>query len=186
MGGISANKPIVHLVTGPMMPGSYKGARIGACTDCRNNWAKFRAGTIDVEDISAINDELAPTVTKTKVSSNRTLNNILKAGTCGVMGTASTMACILVALGMMPFKGATAPAVSSARLRIAEESGKLAVDAAATRRVPQALLSRESFLNAMTVLQAIGGSTNAVVHLMAIIVARTEALIISGRNDGLR
>ncbi|CAN9184726.1 unnamed protein product [Alternaria alternata] len=152
MGGISANKPIVHLVTGPMMPGSYKGARIGACTDCRNNWAKFRAGTIDVEDISAINDELAPT-----------------AGTCGVMGTASTMACILVALGMMPFKGATAPAVSSARLRIAEESGKLAVDAAATRRVPKALLSRESFLNAMTVLQAIGGSTNAVVHLMAII-----------------
>ncbi|RYN23561.1 putative dehydratase [Alternaria tenuissima] len=169
MGGISANKPIIHLVTGPMMPGSYKGARIGACTDCRNNWAKFRAGTIDVEDISAINDELAPTVIKTKVSSNRTPNNILKAGTCGVMGTASTMACILVALGMMPFKGATAPAVSSARLRIAEESGKLAVDAAATRRVPQALLSRESFLNAMTVLQAIGGSTNAVVHLMAII-----------------
>ncbi|CAN9473562.1 unnamed protein product [Alternaria alternata] len=169
MGGISANKPIVHLVTGPMMPGSYKGARIGACTDCRNNWAKFRAGTIDVEDISAINDELAPTVSKTKVLSNRTLNNILKAGTCGVMGTASTMACILVALGMMPFKGATAPAVSSARLRIAEESGKLAVDAAATRRVPKALLSRESFLNAMTVLQAIGGSTNAVVHLMAII-----------------
>ncbi|CAN9473966.1 unnamed protein product [Alternaria alternata] len=169
MGGISANKPIVHLVTGPMMPGSYKGARIGACTDCRNNWAKFRAGTIDVEDISAINDELAPTVSKTKISSNRTLDDLLKAGTCGVMGTASTMACILVALGMMPFKGATAPAVSSARLRVAEESGKLAVDAAATRRVPQALLSRESFLNAMTVLQAIGGSTNAVVHLMAVI-----------------
>jgi dihydroxy-acid dehydratase len=62
MGGISANKPIVHLVTGPMMPGSHKGVRIGACTDCRNNWAKFRAGAIDVEDISAINDELAPTV----------------------------------------------------------------------------------------------------------------------------
>lgn len=85
------------------------------------------------------------------------------------MGTASTMACILVALGMMPFKGATAPAVSSARLRIAEESGRLAVEAAATKRVPQSLLSRESFLNAITVLQAIGGSTNAVVHLMAII-----------------
>jgi dihydroxy-acid dehydratase len=70
---------------------------------------------------------------------------------------------------MMPFKGATAPAVSSARLRIAEESGKLAVQAAATKRIPQSLLSRESFLNAITVLQAIGGSTNAVVHLMAII-----------------
>jgi dihydroxy-acid dehydratase len=65
MGGISANKPIVHLVTGPMMPGSHRGARIGACTDCRNNWAKFRAGAIDVEDISAVNDELAPTVSRT-------------------------------------------------------------------------------------------------------------------------
>ncbi|KAF1965929.1 dehydratase [Bimuria novae-zelandiae CBS 107.79] len=152
MGGISANKPIVHLVTGPMMPGSHRGVRLGACTDCRNNWASFRAGTMDVEDISAINDELAPT-----------------AGTCGVMGTASTMACILVALGMMPIKGATAPAVSSARLRIAEDTGKLAVQAAATKLAPQQVLTRESFLNAITVLQAIGGSTNAVVHLLAII-----------------
>ncbi|KAM0331335.1 hypothetical protein ACHAQA_003007 [Verticillium albo-atrum] len=152
MGGISANKPILHLVTGPMMPGSHKGVRIGACTDCRNNWASFRAGTIDIEDISAINDELAPT-----------------AGTCGVMGTASTMACILVALGLMPFKGASAPAVSSARLRIAEETGANAVAAFKQQLKPQSVLTRESFLNAITILQAIGGSTNAVVHLMAII-----------------
>ncbi|KAI5465338.1 dihydroxy-acid/6-phosphogluconate dehydratase [Mariannaea sp. PMI_226] len=154
MGGISANKPILHLVTGPMLPGSHRGVRIGACTDCRNNWFKYRAGTIDIEDIAAINDELAPT-----------------AGTCGVMGTASTMACILVGLGMMPFAGASAPAVSSSRLRIAEETGRNAV--LATKQVetlrPQAVLTRESFLNAITVLQAIGGSTNAVVHLMAII-----------------
>ncbi|TDZ71587.1 putative dehydratase IlvD1 [Colletotrichum trifolii] len=152
MGGISANKPILHLVTGPMMPGSHKGVRIGACTDCRNNWAAYRAGKIDIEDIAAINDELAPT-----------------GGTCGVMGTASTMACILVGLGMMPFAGATAPAVSSARLRIAEQTGGLAVALHKQRLRPQALLTRESFLNAITVLQAIGGSTNAVVHLMAII-----------------
>ncbi|KAJ0318473.1 hypothetical protein Brms1b_004247 [Colletotrichum noveboracense] len=152
MGGISANKPILHLVTGPMMPGSHKGVRIGACTDCRNNWAAYRAGKIDIEDISAINDELAPT-----------------GGTCGVMGTASTMACILVGLGMMPFAGATAPAVSSARLRIAEQTGGLAVALHTKRLKPQDLLTRESFLNAITVLQAIGGSTNAVVHLMAII-----------------
>lgn len=79
------------------------------------------------------------------------------------------MACILAALGMMPFKGATAPASSSTRLRVAEESGKLAVQAAAYKRTPQQLLTRESFLNAITVLQAIGGSTNAVVHLMAIV-----------------
>lgn len=62
MGGISANKPILHLVTGPMIPGSHGGVRIGACTDCRSSWAKYRAGTMDIEDISAINEELAPTV----------------------------------------------------------------------------------------------------------------------------
>ncbi|KAI0410175.1 dihydroxy-acid/6-phosphogluconate dehydratase [Xylaria palmicola] len=153
MGGISANKPILHLVTGPMMPGSHRGVRIGACTDCRSNWASYRAGAIDIEEIAMINEELAPT-----------------AGTCGVMGTASTMACVLVALGLMPLKGATAPAVSSARLRIAEETGATAVAMirAGDALRPQAMLTRESFLNAITVLQAVGGSTNAVVHLMAI------------------
>ncbi|KUJ14023.1 putative dihydroxy-acid dehydratase [Mollisia scopiformis] len=152
MGGISANKPVLPLVTGPMMPGSYRGQRLGACTDCRNNWAAFRAGTLDVEDIGNLNEELAPT-----------------AGTCGVMGTASTMACVTTALGFMPLRGASAPAVSSARLRIAEETGTNAVSVAAAKRTPQEMLSKESFLNAITVLQAIGGSTNAVVHLMAII-----------------
>ncbi|EPS27449.1 hypothetical protein PDE_02392 [Penicillium oxalicum 114-2] len=151
MGGISANKPILPLVTGPMLPGSHRGQRLGACTDCRNNWAAFRAGEMDVEEIAEINEELAPTI-----------------GTCGVMGTASTMACIIAALGMMPLKGASAPAVSSARLRLAEETGTIAVAVAKAHRKPQELLSKESFLNAITVLQAIGGSTNAVVHLLAI------------------
>ncbi|KAH8819124.1 dihydroxy-acid/6-phosphogluconate dehydratase [Xylogone sp. PMI_703] len=151
MGGISANKPVLPLVTGPMMPGSYRGSRLGACTDCRNNWAAYRAGTLDIEDISALNEELAPTI-----------------GTCGVMGTASTMACVTAALGFMPLRGASAPAVSSARLRIAEETGANAVAVAAAKRTPQEMLSKESFFNAITVLQAIGGSTNAVVHLLAI------------------
>jgi dihydroxy-acid dehydratase len=85
------------------------------------------------------------------------------------MGTASTMACILVALGLMPFKGASAPAVSSARLRVAEETGRIAVQAFKLKLRPQDVLSHNSFLNAITVLQAIGGSTNAIVHMMAII-----------------
>ncbi|KAJ6171586.1 Dihydroxy-acid/6-phosphogluconate dehydratase [Penicillium chermesinum] len=151
MGGISANKPILPLITGPMLPGSHRGKRIGACTDCRNNWAAFRAGEIDMEEISAINEELAPTI-----------------GTCGVMGTASTMACVTAGLGMMPLRGASAPAVSSARLRIAEETGANAVAVAKASRKPQDILTKESFFNAITVLQAIGGSTNAVVHLLAI------------------
>ncbi|KAL5338799.1 dihydroxy-acid/6-phosphogluconate dehydratase [Aspergillus crustosus] len=152
MGGVSANKPVLPLITGPMMPGSHRGKRIGACTDCRNNWAAFRAGEIDIEEISEINEELAPTI-----------------GTCGVMGTASTMACITAALGMMPLRGASAPAVSSARARVAEETGANAVLGAKNKWKPQEILSKESFLNAITVLQAIGGSTNAVVHLMAIV-----------------
>lgn len=154
MGSISANKPVISLATGPMMPGSFRGQRLGACTDCRNNWAAYRAGELDMEDIAGINDELAPTV-----------------GTCGVMGTASSMACVTAALGLMPFNGASAPAVSSARLRVAEQTGSIAVSIISNleERRPQKLLSKESFLNAITVLQAIGGSTNAVVHLMAII-----------------
>lgn len=154
MGGISANKPIVPLITGPMMPGSVEGVRVGACTDCRSYWARYRAGSVDVEDIMSVNEELAPT-----------------GGTCGVMGTASTMACITAGLGLIDLRaGATAAAVSSARLRVAEQAGRNAV-AMLNRdvRKPQDLLTRESFLNAITVLQAIGGSTNAVVHLMAII-----------------
>ncbi|GCB20823.1 putative dehydratase IlvD1 [Aspergillus awamori] len=152
MGGISANKPVLPLLTGPMMPGSHRGERIGACTDCRNNWASFRAGAIDVEEITSINEELAPTI-----------------GTCGVMGTASTMACITAALGLTPLQGASAPAVSAARLRIAEQTGANAVAAAKEQRTPQQILSADSFYNAAVVLQAIGGSTNAMVHLMAII-----------------
>ncbi|KAI5867371.1 dihydroxy-acid dehydratase [Durotheca rogersii] len=154
MGGISANKPFLPLITGPMMPGSVKGVRVGACTDCRNNWAKFRAGELDIEDIMDVNEELAPT-----------------AGTCGVMGTASTMACVAAGLGLVDLRaGATSPAVSSARLRVAETTGRQAVkmleDAEAFR--PQRLLAYENFVNAIVVLQAIGGSTNAVVHLLAL------------------
>ncbi|RMY44570.1 hypothetical protein D0865_10470 [Hortaea werneckii] len=152
MGSLSANKPVLPLVVGPMMTGSFRGQRIGACTDCRNNWAAYRAGELEIEEIAAINGELAPT-----------------AGTCGVMGTASTMACICAALGMMPLEGASAPAVSAARIRIAESTGSVAVSLATdcTRR-PQMVLDRKSFINAIIVLQAIGGSTNAIVHLLAI------------------
>ena len=68
MGGISANKPVLPLITGPMMPGSHRGQRIGACTDCRSNWAAYRAAEIDIEAITAINEELAPTVHETPLA----------------------------------------------------------------------------------------------------------------------
>ena len=88
-----------------------------------------------------------------------------------MMGTASTMACITAALGLIDLKaGATAAAVSSSRLRVAEQTGTSAVAMLKMDKMrPQEILTRESFLNAITILQAIGGSTNAVVHLMAIV-----------------
>jgi len=151
MGAFSANVPCISLVTGPMTTGSYSGRRVGACTDCRSIWKDFRAGVIDIEELGKANDALVPTV-----------------GTCGVMGTASTMACVTEALGLMPLGSATAPAISADRIRIAERTGHIAGSLAKSGKTPQELLTRKHFENAVTVLQAIGGSTNAIVHLLAI------------------
>lgn len=99
------------------------------------------------------------------------------------MGTASSLACITAALGLIPLKGASAPAVSSARLRIAENTGRNAVDAARAHRTLQSIISKESIFNAITVLQAIGGSTNGIVHLLAIINRHPELQGKIGLND---
>ena len=150
MGAFSANIPAIQLVTGPMLTGSHRGERVGACTDCRGYWAKFRAEEIDLAEINEVNNQLVPTV-----------------GTCGVKGTASTMALITEALGMMISNGASAPAVSAERKRIAEETGKVAVEIASKSFNPKSFLTLKNFKNALTVLSAIGGSTNGIVHLTA-------------------
>ncbi len=150
MGAFSANIPSIQLVTGPMLTGSHRGERVGACTDCRGYWAKFRAEEIDLAEINEVNNQLVPSV-----------------GTCGVMGTASTMALITEALGMMISNGASAPAVSAERRRIAEETGKVAVEIANKSFNPKSFLTLKNFKNALTVLSAIGGSTNGIVHLTA-------------------
>lgn len=150
MGCLSAGIPAIQLVTGPMLTGSYNGVRVGACTDCRRLWAQYRAGELDIEDLARANDELVPTV-----------------GTCGVMGTASTMACVVEGLGIMPLGSATPPAVSAARIRVAERTGQLAVAAAKNKIEPNRIITRKSLENAVTVLHAIGGSTNAIVHILA-------------------
>jgi dihydroxy-acid dehydratase len=150
MGAFSADMPIVQLVTGPMLTGSHRGERVGACTDCRRYWAKFRAEEIDENEINEVNNQLVPTV-----------------GTCGVMGTASTMALITEGLGLMVPNGACAPAVSAERKRIAEQTGKLAVEIAAKDFKPSKFLTIKNFENALTILSAVGGSTNGIVHLTA-------------------
>ena len=151
MGALSVDMPVIQLVTGPMLTGSHRGERVGACTDCRRLWAKFRADEIDEAEINEANNQLVPTV-----------------GTCGVMGTASTMAVIAETLGMMPPDSSCAPAVSSERRRISEKTGQIAVDIAINKRRPSSILTAKSFENALMVLLAIGGSTNALIHLAAI------------------
>jgi len=151
MGAAACDVPAIQLVGGPMMTGTYRGERLGACTDCRRFWAMYRAGTISDEEINEIEDNLATT-----------------AGTCPVMGTASTMACIAEALGMALPDSAGAPAVHADRLRIAEATGLAAYRLIESGITPARVITERSVENALRVLLAIGGSTNAVIHLTAI------------------
>ena len=152
MGALSIDIPAISLVTGPMMTGSHKGERLGACTDCRRMWGEHRGGRIDEEEIDEISGRLMPT-----------------SGTCMVMGTASTMACVTETLGMMLPGGAAIPAVHSDRLRNASATGAAAV--AMIKRCgprPSEIITPAAITNALRVLLAIGGSTNGVIHLAAI------------------
>ena len=151
MGAASAGIPAIQLITGSMLTGSHRGERVGACTDCRRYWAKFRADEIDAEEVADVNNQLVASV-----------------GTCSVMGTASTMACIAEALGMTVPGGASPPAVTADRIRVAEETGARAVQMAHDRLTIDKILTPDAFENAMRVLLAIGGSTNGIVHLAAI------------------
>jgi dihydroxy-acid dehydratase len=151
MAAASVDLPAIVVPTGPMVVGHHKGEVLGACTDCRRLWGQFRAGTIDVAETELISGRLAPSV-----------------GTCMVMGTASTMACLLEAMDLALPMSATAPATLADRRRIAEASGRRAAEMAATGGPrPSELITEASVHNAMVVLQAIGGSTNGLIHLIA-------------------
>jgi len=152
MGAASADVPAIQLVTGPMMAMPYRGERLGACTDCRRFWAKFRAGGVSDEGIDEIEGNLATT-----------------AGTCAVMGTASTMACVAEGLGMTLPDTAAIPAVHADRIRAAEATGVRAVEMIRTKGPrPSEIITEKSVENALRVLLAIGGSTNAIIHLTAV------------------
>ena len=151
MGAASADKPAIQLVAGPMMTSRHGDERLGACTDCRRFWAKYRAGEIDGYEIGAIEGRLATT-----------------AGTCPVMGTASTMASITETLGMALPGTAAIPAVHADRLRAAEATGAEAVRLISEPIKPSEIITRASVENALRILLALGGSTNAIIHLTAV------------------
>jgi dihydroxy-acid dehydratase len=151
MGAISANIPAIQLVTGSMLTGSNRGERVGACTDCRRFWGNYRGGELNDQEIADVNNQLVASV-----------------GTCSVMGTASTMACVAEALGMSVPGGASPPAVTADRIRVAEKTGEIAVAMIKRNLTPDKIITTKSLENALRVLLAIGGSTNAIIHLTAI------------------
>jgi dihydroxy-acid dehydratase len=151
MGAASVDLPAVQLVTGPMMTGRHKGERLGACTDCRRFWSNFRGGRVSQEEIDQVEGRLSTT-----------------SGTCAVMGTASTMACIAETLGMMLPGTAAIPSVHADRLRAAEASGAAAVRMLTNPIKPSQVITEKSVENALRVLLALGGSTNAIIHLTAV------------------
>lgn len=151
MGAASADLPAIQLIGGPMMTSRHEGERLGACTDCRRFWGKFRAGEVSADQIAAVEGRLATT-----------------AGTCAVMGTASTMACIAETLGMTLPGTAAIPAVHADRLRAAEATGLAAARLVDRPIRPSQIITEKSVENALRILLALGGSTNAIIHLTAI------------------
>ena len=151
MAAAVSDVPVILDVVGPMMTGSWRGEQLGACTDCRRFWGRYRGGELSDAEISQVEGELVNT-----------------AGTCMVMGTASTMASVTETLGMMLPGGASAPAPSGARMRHAVATGRRAVELARDPILPRDIMTPAAFENALRVLAALGGSTNAIVHLLAV------------------
>jgi dihydroxy-acid dehydratase len=151
MAAASSEVPVIVDVVGSMLAGSWEGERLGACTDCRRFWARHRSGELDEARIRSVESSLVNT-----------------AGTCMVMGTASSMAAVAEALGMMLPGGATPPAPSGDRLRHATATGRRAVALAENPLLPRQIMTREAFENALILLSAMGGSTNTIIHLLAV------------------
>jgi dihydroxy-acid dehydratase len=151
MGAASAGRPALLFTGGPMLTGKWNGQTLGACTDCRRLTEDLRAGRITLEQYAEVEDALGRS-----------------AGHCMVMGTASTMAALGEALGMALPGTAAIPAPDSRRLRLAEAAGRQIVEVVRRGLTPARIMTEKAFANAVRVFLAIGGSTNAVVHLPAI------------------
>jgi L-arabonate dehydrase len=151
MGAASANIPTIMVTGGPMLNGHWRGEELGSCTDCWRYHEELRAGRITLDDWREI---------ETSISRSH--------GHCMTMGTASTMACLTEALGMTLPGGAAIPAVDSRRKQLAERSGAKIVELVESNLCPQDVLTRSAFENAIRVLHAISGSTNGILHLLAL------------------
>jgi dihydroxy-acid dehydratase len=150
MGALSANIPFLFFPAGPMLKARWKDQTLGSGTDAWKFWAERCAGNLCEGEWKEIENCIARS-----------------AGTCMTMGTASTMACIAESLGVTLPNAGSIPAVVSEHSRLAVASGRRAVDLAIQRLKPLQLLTRESFLNALITQLTLSGSTNAIVHMIA-------------------
>lgn len=150
MGAFTMNLPCIFLPAGPMLKGRWRAETLGSGSDVWKYWAERCAGKLSCDAWCEIEDGIARSP-----------------GTCMTMGTASTMAAVVEALGFIPTGAATLPAVHSAHARMAAQCGRRIVDMVWEDLKPSDILTRESFLNAITTLMAISGSTNAIVHIIA-------------------
>lgn len=150
MGALSANIPFLFFPAGPMLKARWKDQTLGSGTDAWKFWAERCAGNLCEGDWKEIENCIARS-----------------AGTCMTMGTASTMACIAESLGVTLPNAGSIPAVVSEHSRLAVASGRRAVDLAVQQVRPLQLLTRESFLNALITQLTLSGSTNAIVHMIA-------------------
>jgi dihydroxy-acid dehydratase len=151
MGAASANVPAIVLTGGPHLSGRFRGQSLGACSDCRRFWAEYRAGTLSEAELGEVEDGI-----------NRS------DGHCTVMGTASTMAAIAEGLGWALPHTAAIPAPDARRLRLAEVAGRHSVAMVNAGIRPSDFLTQKAFENAIRLMMALGGSTNAVIHLTAV------------------
>lgn len=151
MGAISAGKPFLVMPAGPMITNKFENERLGACTDCRRYWSKFRSGEVSKKKILNVENKLAATT-----------------GTCAVMGTASTMACIIETMGLCLTDASCVPAVFAERLKLCEETGVIASKIALKKINKIKKITEDDIYNGLVTLLALGGSTNALIHLTAI------------------
>ena len=151
MGAASADIPAILVTGGPQLKGNWRGEELGSCTDCRRYHTELRAGRIDAEQWNEIQ------------------NSILRSpGHCMVMGTASTMASMGEALGIALPGNAAIPAVDSRRIQLAEAAGRQILELVERDLRPSTIMTQRAFENAIRALHALGGSTNAIIHLTAI------------------
>ncbi len=151
MGAASADIPAILVTGGPQLKGNWRGEELGSCTDCRRYHTELRAGNITEEQWAELQNSI-----------------VRSPGHCMVMGTASTMASMGEALGIALPGNAAIPAVDSRRTQLAEASGRQIMSLVKQDMRPSKIMTRDAFENAIRTLHALGGSTNAIIHLTAI------------------